>query len=465
MRAVLGSCLSLLLSLVAQAPGPALAASDAEALTLEDAVALAALRTRGVIVARTELLLVDVEKLRALAPLLPRVDLALGASEQFSGAPIIETRGLGGAPGVGPFVDFQVGNSSQPQFTLSLRGRQLIWDGGRSFIVLAQTEDLEAQRRASLQAIESDARLEAARRFYELEKAQRGVRTFAQQIEVDEEQLQRVRALLQAGLGKQNDVASVERNLAEDRITLARRAHAERTAMRAFNLALGRAADTPVRLIVPPDLVEGGAVQVHLPSREELRARARSNRPELAAAEASIELARKNVDVAGAEHWPTIALDAVYSRQSRKPGRIFDDPTENYFASIGVGVDWNLFQGRATTAEVQRAELEVRRAEAELEDLERTVDAEVDDRLESVALFVEVHGLALQAIRSADEAVRLARGLYEQGRGTLLELRDAELRATLTKLTAIEARLDLEIAREALRHSVGGDLESEGERP
>ena len=61
-------------------------------------------------------------------------------------------------------------------------------------------------------------------------------------------------------------------------------------------------------------------------------------------------------------------------------------------------------------------------------------------------------------MHSGEEAVRLARGLYAEGRGTLLEVRDAELRLTQLTLSLIEARFDLEIAREELRRAVGGEL-------
>ena len=63
---------------------------------------------------------------------------------------------------------------------------------------------------------------------------------------------------------------------------------------------------------------------------------------------------------------------------------------------------------------------------------------------------------------SAQEAVRLARGLFTAGRGTSLELRDAELRLTQARLTVISARLDVEVARAALAYVVGVDPFKEG---
>jgi outer membrane protein TolC len=303
-------------------------------------------------------------------------------------------------------------------------------------------------------SIENDTRLSVARRFFELDKAGRQATTFAQQIEVDLAQLERVKALLSAGLGKTNDVAQVERNLAEDRISLARREYTVRAARRALNLAIGRPADTTFELVPIEEPVDATSV----PAKAELVKLAVEQRPELTRVRASLDISRKNVDIARADYFPIVALGASYSRASRKPGRVFDDPTQNYFASIGLTLQWNLFNGRATTANVQQAELELSKLEATYEEQERIVAGEVEERLEVLALSAEVYRLAQEAIRAGEEAVRLARGLYTEGRGTLLELRDAELRLTLQKLSAIEARIDLLIAREELRRAIGGDL-------
>ncbi|MCK6548418.1 TolC family protein [Myxococcota bacterium] len=465
-------------------------------LTLERAIELARAQARGIVQARGDVLLADVERVRAISGYLPRFDVSLSAAESFIGSPIQEQRSgsirsqianeLAESPSalprfdLGPYRDYQLGNQSAPVFQLQLTGRQLVWDGGRTWAVIARTGDLKAQAEAALVTLENDARLAAVQRFYELEKARQGRIAFEQQVVNGEAQLGRVRALVDAGRAKQADLAIVQRNVAEDRINLARRRLAERSAKRALNLTLGRAADTPVEPVLPAAIaadgalsdgtvstgtVSGGAVSdgtgsldAPLPSKAELAAIAREHRPELVRSRATLDAARKDVSIAEAGYYPSLSLSASYSRQSRKPARVFDDPTENYFANLSLGLAWNLFEGRATSAAVESAEIRLSQAAASHAELERSVASEVDERHDEVALLREVYVLAREAVRASEEAVRLARGLYEQGRGTLLELRDAELRLTLERVTVIDARLDLETAREALRRAVGAEL-------
>lgn len=431
----------------------ATAATPPDTLTVEQAIAIAQERTRDVIQARTDVLLADVEKMRALAAILPRFDVTISGGETFTGKAYLEER-VGGS---GPFVDFQSGNASQPAFSLGITGRQLIFDGGRWWTVLSRADRLHEQSTQLLRAVENDVRAAAVRAYYELGKAERSRDTFLRQIKNDEEQLQRVRDMLSTGIAKQGDVATAERNLTQDQIELAARTYAVRDAARRLNIALGRAADTPVKLA--SNITEEADAPAKIPgTQEELSANAAKVRPELLSARTALEVARQEITISRAAHYPVVSAGVSYSKLSRKPDRVFGDPTENYFASFDLSLAWNIFSGGAVSADVEAAELSLVKLEASYSDLERSVMFEVQRAFDSVALFGEQHALAKKNIKVATTALDLAKAGYQAGRGTLLELRDAEQGLTLARLIAIEARLNLEISREELRRAVGADL-------
>lgn len=455
--------------------------ATAAPMTLEDAVAEALVKTRGIIHAKADLLLADVDKMAALSPILPRFDLTFSAQEEFNGSPIFEQRNQGGGLDasellnldpeeirellerrgqagnvikLGPFRDQNVASSSQPAFALQLTGRQLIYDGGRWWLVIGQAKDLEREKKAALAVVENDTRLNVATVFWQLEKSQRAAATVAEQVEVDLAQLARAKAMLEAGVAKLSDVAQAERNLAADRISLAQAEQLARTTRRQLALAVGRGTSEGMEIAAD----ETALSILETAPREELVRLALAERPDLVRTQASLDAARKSVGIASADYYPVIGLEAAYSRRSRRPDRVFNDPTENYFATVGLGIQWNIFSGRATDAAVERAELELTKLEATYEELQRIATADVEQRIETHVLSMRVYELSLESIRAGEEAVRLARGLYAEGRGTALELRDAELRLTQQKLGAIEARIDVEIAREELRRAVGGTL-------
>lgn len=454
-------------------------AQEQETLSFEQAVQIARARAREAVRAREDLLLVDVQHRAAVSAILPRVDVTLRAGEIFAGPGVLETRTQSGfdfeidpvtlqptrvlRPGTvlryGPFEDYPTGSYSNPAFALEVTGQQLIYDGGRWWTAIARVKDMEANLQAAQRAVENDLRARVAERFYGLERETRATEILEAQLSVGEAQLERARAMVQAGRSKLNDVATAERNVSEDRINLARRRLALDQARRALNLELGRQAHLPVQLVLSAEVKSAtvSTAGLGLGDADELLAIALERRPELARLDAERRSAEKAVTIARADYYPSLALGATYRRQSRRPDRVFGDPTENYYAGLDLIMRWNVFEGRATGARVEEQEIALRKLDTDREDLVRRIEGEVQDRLQTMRVQLEVHRLARDSVRSASEAVRLARGLFEQGLGTALELRDAELKYSQAQLVAVEARLEVEIAREALRRAIGGD--------
>lgn len=445
-----------------------LAAPEGAALTLEAAVEVALLRTNDIIQAKEDLLLVDAEWLQAVGAVLPRIDLSANGGELFAGSPITEARFPNapqlGLPGqlpafrYGAFVDGQGNNYSNPQFGLSLRGTQLIYDGGKWWTAIARVDRLGEARRAALAVVRADVRFRVAQRFYELEKARQAERTLLRQTQIGEQQLERAQALLIAGRNKPADVSVVARNLGEDRISWSRQVLAASQARRALNLELGRDPQIPVELVLGFELAPGDPPPppTVVPTLEDAILLARARRPELAQLDAEIAVKEKEVGLQQAAYFPVVNLEANYRRNtSRRPDRVFGDPTENYFATVDLTMRWNLFEGRATDGRVEAAEIALRKTVAQRDHLLRQISAEVEDRLQTLATQEQIRSLAEGSIKAAEDAVRLANGLYEEGRGTALEVRDADLRLIQAKLAAINARLDVEISKEALERALG----------
>src|SRR5262249_5804395 len=154
-------------------------------------------------------LLADVQHILALAPILPSFDLYSNAGATLTESSQVSNQTLvvNGVP-----IQIMSGGTTNTSaaFNMRLQATQLIFDGGRWWMVLAQADDVSAQAKATLRKMQNDVRQAAARAFYNVEKAARSVSTFAAQVKLDTEQLERVNAMLRAGAGKPADVAAVE---------------------------------------------------------------------------------------------------------------------------------------------------------------------------------------------------------------------------------------------------------------
>ena len=359
------------------------------------------------------------------------------------------------------FSDFRQLNATiDPRFDLVLVARQLLWDGGRWGALIDQAKFSKVRQRALLEAVENNVRLDVARSFYRLQSALRSVEALQDRVALAEEQLARAESNAVVGVGGRADVANARRNLAEDRLALARRVLAASRRRRALNLAMARPAETPIELVMPAGIGTSTVVlpPLHLPPRRDAETTALSVRPDLKAARARLEIMKKNVTIQGHRRWPRISVGATYLRRSPRPRRTFGNLFTDYEATIDLDVRWNLFEGFRTLADIDAAELEVIKAEADLADLERRILAEVQDRLENMAVQVQVYRLSQENLLSALLAAEVARELFEEGRNSALELRDAEQKLTSGQLSATNARLEVEVAREELRRAVGADL-------
>ena len=149
-----------------------------------------------------------------------------------------------------------------------------------------------------------------------------------------------------------------------------------------------------------------------------------------------------------------LALVAGYSRASRRPDRVFADPTSNYYASFGLLLSWTVFAGGAIEANVSEAALEMKKAEAAYAETLRIVKSEVLDRAERLVVLTESHRNGVAAARAARRARDLVAARSE---ASALELRDAEILESQAVLSAIEGRIDVEVGRAELARAVGVD--------
>lgn len=108
--------------------------------------------------------------------------------------------------------------------------------------------------------------------------------------------------------------------------------------------------------------------------------------------------------------------------------------------TVGVFLSWSPFQGMRQVGEIQEAAGRVREEEARLEALRREAVAEV------VSFHARLQGAdaeraaADEARTAAAEAVELARGLYREQLGTMIQLLDAEARERRAALRQVAAR-------------------------
>ena len=183
---------------------------------------------------------------------------------------------------------------------------------------------------------------------------------------------------------------------------------------------------------------------------EQLAQLALERNPEVKAAEAAVEKARKGLRAARADYIPDISVFATHAQQRGVPFL----PSSN--AAVGARLNWEIFDGGKKHALVAERQAQLEQAEENLRRVRRRVRIEVDKARRKVERFEDLVRVAERALEARREALRIAADAAETGVAAPLEL--ARARAAVAEAEALveEARTGLRLAHAELERTLGG---------
>lgn len=398
----------------------------------------------------------------AWSAIFPTVDLTLRVSDTGVGA----QKGYAVVPdpnNPGAYVQTVVATPgfNQANYGLGLSVNQLLYDGGRWWSQIAQSGAQEEAARGQLDEQRLAAELEATRRFYELVRAQLSLKVFASSVERSRDQLQRARSLFEAGRAQRSAVLDAETNLGNDEIAVLRQQQAIGTAQLDLVQWIGRPA-SDVEAVVP-EAMDLARALADAPPADVLIEAARTQRPLVRSLEQNLKAGKLGVDVARADYWPRLSASLSYNRGS-PAAEFFFDPRVQNSVSIGGLLTWRLFNGFGTDSNVETAQANATQAENQQRQSLLDLEADIRRGRGSFAAAVEISRLASKNKALADAQLKLEEERYAAGAGSTIEVRNAQVKLTQAQLTQLQGRIDVEIARAALRRSIGGELAAADQR-
>ncbi len=262
-----------------------------------------------------------------------------------------------------------------------------------------------------------------------------------------QELLANARSRYETGLGSKEDALEAEIELAHVRHRSLSLDRLRKNAEARLSALLNQSPE--LAFPPPPPLVE--IPEAESPAAEALRAVALSRRPELSALEARLRAAEADVALARKEYFPDLTLMAAYDA--------FWDVRE-LRPMIGLGFNIPIQRRRRRAAE-EEAHARLERLTAELEQMRRELEAEVQlafDQLQESRHVIHLYDA--QFLPPAREALATARSNYEAGRSDRATLIEAERKLLTLELNRRQALAEY-FQREAdLERAVGGPIEA-----
>jgi outer membrane protein len=125
--------------------------------------------------------------------------------------------------------------------------------------------------------------------------------------------------------------------------------------------------------------------------------------------------------------------------------------------SVGAQLTWTLNDALQSRASDRRIRAETDELRADRENLERGARIEVLAAQQAVALAQHSLQTSQKGLAAAEEGYRVRKELLNAERATAVELVDAETELTRSRIAALNARVDLRVARAQLDHALGND--------
>ena len=298
-------------------------------------------------------------------------------------------------------------NSNDENFDVSADLNLNLFNGFRDVNRFRRDTFLIEQERNDLLAVQEGLLLDVAQVYYQILRSESLVRVLESSLALQNERLRDARGQLDAGFGQSLAVAQVEAQVAATRTTLinARRDVATARSLLAL-LTASTVRDAP--------LLDVYALPRRVGPLADYRAQAALARRELAAAAAAVNAARREVEVAWGQYYPTVSLNlsAFLYRESIPDERDWDGLL---VASIP------LFAAGRIHADVREAWSFFRQALLVRSQLSRQVEQQVEEAFQQLAAS-EARVRSLQAqLSAAEQAYRQSETSYRVGRATNLD--------------------------------------------
>ena len=387
-------------------------------LTLDAALVLGLDRNAGYRIAHTDVLAMQARLRGAAAPRLPSV----AVRDTVSYASPVAT--LTTPFGTLPFSTTTTTNV--PLLTLDYR----VFDGGvtaaRVSQAAAELAAAAAQERLSRMAL-IDTTTKA---YFDLAAAMQSAVVSDRAVEVSQLHVTDAKALLAAGQVPRAEVLRAETELANERVQRLGSRNAVALAQAFLDNVLG----VPLGdLHQPTDRLDTEVPDIAL---ETLLSAASSHRGDVAASQAALDAAEYALKEMRAGRAPKI--DVVVADGNVRPAIA---PGYRNQLSIGLNAVWTLFDNGSNAARIDAARAGIDRSKLTLDRLRGEIELNVRQAYLNLGDAKARVEASQSYVKFADENLRLAQVRYRGGVGTVLELQDAEYRATAARQTLIAAQV------------------------
>lgn len=432
---------------------------DLKTLTLESSIDFALEHNPEYRIAAKELKKAESDVRIAYSTILPKLNASANFQHaweiQESTIPnfIKEMLGPQAPPDMPDFVKISFGLENTVNYGANFS--QPLFLGGAG---IAGIQAANAAKRVKLQNLESSRQqiiYETANAFYGCLLAEELVKVREEAMHQAEANLEVVSKRYDVGTASGFDKMRAEVDVANLQPELISAKNDLQSAITGLRTILGMQPDQNIEVSGTLYFVEDSLETLSLESLQDI---AMKNRPEFHALQEQEYITRKGITIARSEFMPKIVFSTDYSFMGMRNDLKFvqDDFSKGFTSAVSLQIP--LFQGFRNQQNYQKAKLDHKII---LDTKRQALDgiaAEVEVAYNTFHEAMEKYLSAKETVKLAEEALRLANLMYEEGTNTQLDVLNSSLALNQARLNYASSLYEYQVARYRLR-KVTGTLE------
>lgn len=428
-----------------------------KALTLQECIDIALQNNSSLRIADYQVKSAGTNVTTARASFLPRVNSSFDAGKYIQGARVVKADVPTGAidPQTGRMIyeekEILQDKTERNSHSASISLYQNIFDFGRSIYSYKQATAGKNSAAHSLVNTRNQVIANVKEAFYNLLMQYRLQEVYDEAVKVAEEQVNRVQTMMDIGLASQAEVYQAKVTLGSNKTQLINQINNIEIYRANLNNALGLYPDFEMEIVGDqvdasfPDYDFDKAVEIALEKNESLKAM-----------ELDVKANQHNINYAKAAFLPSIGGNINYNRNNDDAGRVYSSELDKDFsATIGIGLDLNIFNGFADKAAVQRNTINYNIAIENYTETKRLLLSGVKQYYLQLEAYKDIIEINKQNIDAYQENLRLQQEKRRVGSGTELEVSQAQYELTQARSNLIQAEYNAKIAKARLEAALG----------
>ena len=155
---------------------------------------------------------------------------------------------------------------------------------------------------------------------------------------------------------------------------------------------------------------------------------------------------------------PTLALAFSFSYMSMADDISFKEFPWTPYSTAGLSLNIPIFAGGKRHQAIRQAKNQHQQVQLQVENTERQLKIAIRQNLNTMEMNMKSYYAAQNAVASAQKAYDIAEASYQVGRSTLIELNDAQLALTQSRLAESQAIYNFVVAKAQLEQTLGHDF-------